>query len=94
MTSLLYLNRIEPYRALASQGLRVRSMVTAAAPVPTILAVARTEDTDLIMMVSHGRAALLVRINGRLGSVAGEVLEETPCPVFPVSALPSPQVPL
>lgn len=86
-----YLERIQ--QELAQTGLRVRSIVTGSAPVPTILRIAAAEDVDLIMMVSHGRGGVARQSYVKLGSVVVEILHETPCPVFLVSALPSPQTP-
>ena len=87
-----YLERIQ--QELVQAGVRVRSLVTGSAPVPTILRVATTEEVDLIMMVSHGQGGVARQTHVKLGSVVVEVLQETPCPVFLVSALPSEQRPI
>lgn len=86
LTLRRYLERIA--EDLARAGLRARTLATGSAPVPMILQTAQAEEADLIMMVSHGRGGVSRQSYVKLGSVAAEVLQGTPCPVFLVSALP------
>jgi nucleotide-binding universal stress UspA family protein len=50
-------------------------------PVPTITALAKRTNADLIVMGTHGRTGLQ---RGLIGSVAERVLREAPCPVLVV----------
>lgn len=64
---------------LAARGLKTSVMVKRGEPVTEILAAARTVESDLIAMTTHGRSGL-----GRLlfGSVAEAVLRDSETPVF------------
>lgn len=62
----------------ASQ-LRVESQVLEGDPVNTILRAAEETNSDLIVMGTHGRAALTRLL---MGSVAESVLRKAPCPVL------------
>ena len=63
--------------------------MTGSGPARTIIHAAREEKVDLVMMVTHGRGGVDRQEHVKLGSVTDKVLEETPCPVFLVSALPT-----
>lgn len=64
-----------------SSGGRVRTVVSAGDPGEQILAVAKSENVELIVMSSHGRGAI-----GRFvsGSVADRVVRHAPVPVMVV----------
>ncbi|RMG42846.1 MAG: universal stress protein [Candidatus Dadabacteria bacterium] len=72
--------------ALQNKGVKSRYMVTGSGPVQTILEVCKGESADLIMMVSHGRGGTARQEHVKLGSIVDSVLQQTPCPVFLVSA--------
>ena len=74
---------------LRAQDIQVGSVVEGSAPAHTILAIAEAEQSDLIMLVSHGRGGVARQQYVKLGSVSEHVLQEAPCPVFLVSAVPS-----
>ena len=82
-----YLGRLGA--GLAARGVRIEIAVEEAAPARAILRAAGARRADLIMMVSHGRGGLARQQYVKLGSVVDVVLQETPCPVFLVSAQPS-----
>jgi nucleotide-binding universal stress UspA family protein len=71
---------------LADKGVAARPLVLQSSPTQGILEAAREHRSDLIMMVTHGRGGVARQDNVKLGSVAEAVLQETPCPVFLVSA--------
>jgi nucleotide-binding universal stress UspA family protein len=79
-----YLDRVA--EGLALKGVAVTPKVVPAAPVAAILETARELRSDLIMMVTHGRGGVERQATVKLGSVAEAVIQETPCPVFLVSA--------
>jgi len=62
-----------------AQGLRVRVALRTGVPHREIVALAREEDADLIVVATHGRGGL---DRARLGSVAGQVVRLAPCPVL------------
>lgn len=66
-------------KVLHESGFTVRSVVTDEGPVAGILAVARQERVDQIMLTTHGRGGLFRLF---LGSVAEGVLRRAPCPVL------------
>jgi nucleotide-binding universal stress UspA family protein len=72
---------------LTQKNVEVNLMVTGSVPTQTILRVSREQRSDLIMMVSHGRCGIKRQTHVKLGSVADALLQETPCPVFLVSAV-------
>jgi nucleotide-binding universal stress UspA family protein len=61
------------------EGLIVRRHVATGDPAREIVAYARNEKADLIMMPTHGRGAFRRFV---LGSVTAKVLHDTPCPVW------------
>jgi nucleotide-binding universal stress UspA family protein len=66
-------------RELAGAGPRVSTIVQAGPePAAEVLAVARREGVDLIVMATHGRSGLARMV---LGSVAERVLTDSPVPV-------------
>lgn len=71
--------------SVTDPALRVSARVAEGSPAPQILAVAREEAADLIVMGTHGRTGL-----GRLflGSVADTVVRLAPCPVITVRRRP------
>ena len=84
-TAHQYLHHIADF--LTQKNVEVNLMVTGSVPTQTILRVSREQRSDLIMMVSHGRGGIKRQTHVKLGSVADAVLQETPCPVFLVSAV-------
>jgi nucleotide-binding universal stress UspA family protein len=64
------------------EGVRVRVDLTEGNPATEILATARTEAFDLIVMGTHGRHGLECWV---LGSVTEAVLRRSPCPVLTVA---------
>ena len=69
-------------KAAESQGLTAQVLyVPDARPAEAIVAAARTEDCDLIVMASHGRRGLNRLL---LGSQTSEVLASSPVPVLVV----------
>lgn len=86
-----YAKTVEQYltqiaASLAQKDVEVNIVVTGSVPTQTILHVSKERRSDLIMMVSHGRGGVKRQNHIKLGSVADAVLQETPCPVFLVSA--------
>jgi nucleotide-binding universal stress UspA family protein len=71
----------EKLRQLESQAHRVRveSQVMEGDPVAMILRAAEETHSDVIVLGTHGRTALMRLL---LGSVAEEVLRKAPCPVL------------
>lgn len=67
--------------ALSAVGVDVRTIVAGSDPAQAILAIARDEKADLIMLASHGRGGTY-RDSIHIGSVTDRVVQETPCPVF------------
>lgn len=63
----------------AAQGITVERQVIEGIAAPEILAIAKEQNCDLIVIGSHGRTGL-----GRvlMGSVAEEVARKSPCPVL------------
>ncbi|MBI9045692.1 MAG: universal stress protein [Anaerolineaceae bacterium] len=66
-------------RSLREEGLKVESIVTGSEPMRTIVEVGDQEETDLIMLTSHGRGGLDLFL---MGSVAQHVVEVSELPVF------------
>lgn len=64
---------------LASRGLQARTLTRVGGYAETILAVAEEEQTDLIIMGSHGRSGLQRFL---LGSVSMQVMNHAPCSVL------------
>lgn len=62
-------------------GIEVAHTIREGKTIPTILAQAKEENADLVVMGTTGARGLKEII---LGSVAGEVLENAPCPVLAV----------
>ena len=83
-----YLDRIA--HLLRGKGVKSRTLVVETAPVQAILSVCKEEGTDLVMLVSHGVGGVERQEQVRLGSVVDSVMQEAPCPIFLVSALPEP----
>ena len=81
-----YLDRIA--RLLRDKGVNVKTRVIEMAPVQAILSASREEGSDLIMLVSHGAGGVERQQHVRVGRVVESLLQEAPCPVFLVSALP------
>jgi universal stress protein A len=74
-----HLNRYVARCALS--GVEARRRVVIGRPTPVILAEARTQSADLIVMGTHGRTGLAHVL---LGSVAEQVVRAAPCPVLTV----------
>jgi universal stress protein A len=66
---------------LERQGRRVRTLVRDGAPSQIIVDTARSTDTDLIVMGTHGRTGLA---HMWIGSVAEKVVRTAGCPVLTV----------
>jgi nucleotide-binding universal stress UspA family protein len=71
---------VEPAR---KTGVNVVAALEGGDPVATILARAREENVDLVVMGTHGRSGFERLV---LGSVAEKVLRKAPCPVLTVRA--------
>ncbi|MGE0362840.1 MAG: universal stress protein [Vicinamibacterales bacterium] len=69
-------------------GLGVDTALIGGYPGREILAVAREQDVDLIVLGSHGRGGVEHLL---LGSVAEKVLRKAPCPVMVVPAAATPE---
>ncbi|MBS0169803.1 MAG: universal stress protein [Nitrospira sp.] len=81
--------RIDPQRvpyihAIQSAGVSVRAAVRGGIPSDSILECARTLESDLIVMGTHGRRGISHVMRG---SVAEAVLRRSPCPVLVVRNL-------
>jgi nucleotide-binding universal stress UspA family protein len=76
-----YLGKIA--KRLSKRGIKVKQAQPEGAAAEAIIEWARAPGTDLIAMTTHGRGGL-----GRvvMGSVADEVIRNTPCPVLLVRA--------
>ncbi len=81
-----YLDRIA--QLLANKGVIAKPLVVESAPVQAVLSVCKDEGSDLIMLVSHGVGGVERQQQVRLGNVVDSLLQEAPCPIFLVSALP------
>ncbi|MEZ5305855.1 MAG: universal stress protein [Pyrinomonadaceae bacterium] len=79
-TARKYLEGIS--QALKSEGIETEILYSGSGPARTILATAKDEKCDLIMLASHGRGGSERARTVPLGSVAEKVIKETPCPVF------------
>ncbi len=66
---------------LTREGVSVTTSFSGSGPARTILATAEHENSDLIMMASHGRGGI-ARASIHLGSVSEKVIQSTLCPVF------------
>lgn len=74
--------RVQCEQVLAAEGLtHARVVLPAGSPSAEIVAAARAEDADLIIVGTHGRKALAHIL---LGSVAENVVRHAPCPVLTV----------
>lgn len=72
---------LDPYLlgiAREFDGMNVRSVVRHGAPAQEILAAARDQSADLIVMATHGRSGLQRTV---VGSIAEQVLTRSPVPV-------------
>jgi nucleotide-binding universal stress UspA family protein len=67
--------------SVPGSGLKVRIRLEDGAPADRILAVANEEQTDIVIVGTHGRAGLQRAI---LGSVADRLIRQAPCPVLTV----------
>jgi nucleotide-binding universal stress UspA family protein len=67
--------------SLAGEPIPITGDLIQGDPVGEIIRVAREEDCDMIVMGTHGRAALE---HALLGSVAEKVVRKAPCPVLTV----------
>ena len=81
-----YLERIA--QLLGEKGVRAKALVVESAPVQAILSVCKEQEADLVMVVSHGVGGVERQDSVRVGSVVESLLQEAPCPIFLVSALP------
>lgn len=80
-------NYLERLRAgLESEGLRVKAQVLEGSAATTILEYARTTGTDLILMATHGYSGIKRLV---LGSVAQQIVQESPCPVLLIGPKPT-----
>jgi nucleotide-binding universal stress UspA family protein len=79
---------------LRQAGLTVFCDITTedVAPAKAIIEHALTHGCDLIMMVTHGSGGVERQKFVKLGSVAEQVLDDTPCPLFLTSAVPDKKV--
>jgi nucleotide-binding universal stress UspA family protein len=68
---------------LSAAGVRVKTAVVQGTPADSIMAFAKAEKFDLIVMSTHGRGGLARLI---YGSVATQVLRAAPCPVLVIRA--------
>jgi nucleotide-binding universal stress UspA family protein len=68
-----------------AQGLRVRRAMRTGVPYREIVALAREENADLIVVATHGRGGI---DRALLGSVADQVIRLAPCPVLTVPEPP------
>ena len=84
-----YLDRIA--QLLQKKGVNAKPLVIETAPGQAILSVCEQEGTDLLMLVSHGVGGVERKEQVRVGSVVDSLLQEAPCPIFLVSALPEPE---
>jgi universal stress protein A len=66
---------------LVQPGLTVETRAAQGMPAEAIVAVAREEGCEMIVMGTHGRTGLLHLV---LGSVAEQVVRSAPCPVLTV----------
>ena len=64
---------------LIANGITVETIILKGAPADSILAYAREQHIDLIVMSTHGRSGLARLV---YGSVAESVLHHSPCPVL------------
>lgn len=80
----IYLNKIA--RGFDRKGIDVDTFVTGTDPAQTILHMIKELNSDLVMMVSHGRGGIQRQGYVKLGSVVELVLQKSQCPLFLVSA--------
>ena len=66
---------------ISALGISVRSELRVGAPFPEIVATARREVVDLIIMATHGHGAVKHIF---LGSTAEKVVRKAPCPVLTI----------
>ncbi len=81
-----YLDKIAD--SLRVRGIQAWTLLAEGEPVQAILRTAEELRSDLVMMVSHGRGGVERMDRVKLGSVVEDVIEQSPCPVFMVSAEP------
>ena len=74
--------------SLRVRGIQAWTLLAEGEPVQAILGTAEKLRSDLVMMVSHGRGGVERMDRVKLGSVVEDVIEQSPCPVFMVSAEP------
>lgn len=87
-----YAQQVEAYlegiaRLLRNKGVETKTLVVESSPVQAILSTARDLGSDLVMLVSHGAGGVARKDEVRLGSVTEALLQESPCPIFLVSAV-------
>jgi nucleotide-binding universal stress UspA family protein len=74
--------RAQVEKLLADSGVaRIRSLLRTGSPFVEIVAAAREEEVDLIVVGTHGHGVLAHML---LGSVAERVVRKAPCPVLTV----------
>lgn len=73
---------------LRDKGVETVTVVIETSPVQALLSTARESGIDLIMLVSHGAGGVERQDDVPVGSVAEALLQEAPCPMFLVSAVP------
>lgn len=66
-------------KALADQGVKVRTLVARGGAAATILDVLEREKVDLCVMTSHGQTGLSKWVHG---STAQKLIDNAPCPVL------------
>jgi nucleotide-binding universal stress UspA family protein len=71
----------ERAEALRGEGIKVETLLAVGTPFVEILAAARKNQTDLIVMPTHGYGAIKHLL---LGSTAERVVRKAPCPVLTV----------
>ncbi|MFQ5804263.1 MAG: universal stress protein [Candidatus Methylomirabilales bacterium] len=76
-------------RAVEEQGLIARRKILVGVPAEAIVAEARAEEADLIIVGTRGRSGLPHVL---LGSVAAAVIRKAPCPVLAVKVKPNGEV--
>ncbi len=80
-----YLKKVA--RDFKRKGIEVEVYVTGTDPSQTIINMSRELNSDLVMMVSHGRGGLERQKHVKLGSVTDLVLQKSQCPLFLVSGI-------
>lgn len=85
-TIQLYLENIA--KQLKKDGIETTVHMVGSGPARTILAMAKEESADLIVMASHGRGGI-ERPTIHMGSVTETVIQKTTCPLFIVPLIKS-----